>query len=75
MRPGGVDDGVETGTRVDRVDDGVREENRVEEREGAIKFGLETAEERSGGVGVGWEGAGALRFGGLPIDLPVCFLS
>ena len=71
MRPGRVDDGVETGARVDRVDDGVREEDRVEEGVGAIRFGLETAEERSGGVGVGGEGAG-----GLPTDLlPVCFLS
>ena len=48
MRPGGVDDGVKTGARVDRVDDGVREEDRVEEGVGAITFGLETVQERSG---------------------------
>ena len=54
MRPGGVDDGVEARAIVDRVDDGVevREEDRVEEGVGAIRFGLEIAEERSGGVGV-----------------------
>ena len=55
MRPGGVDDGVETGARVDRADDGVREEDRVEEGGGAIRFGLETVKERSGGVDVGGE--------------------
>ena len=57
MRPGGVDDGVEAGAIVDRVDDGVevREEDGVEEGVGAIRFGLETADERSGGVGVGGE--------------------
>ena len=71
-----MDDGVETGARVDRVDDGVREEDRVEEGVGAIRFGLETVKERSGGVDVGGEGAGVLRFGGLPTDLlPVCSLS
>ena len=53
MRPGGVDDGVDAGAIVDRGDDGM--EVRVEEGVGAIRFGLETAEERSGGVGVGGE--------------------
>ena len=38
------------------MDDGVREEDRMEEGVGAIRFGLETTEERSGGVGVGGEG-------------------
>ena len=38
--------------------------------------GLETAEERSSGVGVDGVSAGALCFGGLPTDLlPVCFRS
>jgi hypothetical protein len=57
MTSGGVDDGVEGGARLDRVDDGVevREEHGVEERVGAIRFGLETATEGSGGVGVGGE--------------------
>lgn len=55
MTPGGVDDGVEAGARLDRLDDGVevREEHGVEEGVGAIRFGLETATEASGGVGVG----------------------